>query len=57
MRRLMGLVALLMAAGAIYVCVTGALSDRYLTVMVAVVGIATLLAVDVPSLIEQRKRK
>ena len=57
MRKLMGLVALLMAVGVIYVWITGALGDRYLTIMIAVAGVATLLAVDVPSLVAQRKQK
>jgi hypothetical protein len=44
-------------AGVIYVWVTGALDDRNLTIMIVVVGVATLFAVDVPYLIAHRKRK
>jgi len=57
MRKIFGILAILMTVGIAYFWNARVLDDRYIAIMIAVLGLTMTFAIDIPSLIERRKSK
>jgi len=57
MRKIFGILAILMTVGIAYLWNARVLDDRYIAIMIAVLGLTMTFAIDIPSLIERRKSK
>lgn len=55
-RRICGLVAMVSAIVIVYVWSAHVVDDRTLTIMIAVTGLLTIITVDIPALLEKRRR-
>lgn len=57
MQRIAGSLAILGAITIAYFWIIGDIEDKYLAMMIAALGLISILAIDVPSLIRRRKQK
>ena len=57
MRKIFGILAILMTVGIAYLWNARVLDHRYIAIMIAVLGLTMTFAIDIPSLIERRKSK